>query len=65
MLCKDDKTMTNQDIICKVQDFYDAPDLTTNSAAMFDSDNTCSAVAVRMLNAYQRFMSWQTAENRI
>ena len=57
--------MTNQDIICKVQDFYDAPDLTTNSAAMFDSDNTCSAVAVRMLNAYQRFMSWQTAENRI
>lgn len=57
--------MTNQDIIRKVQDFYDAPDLTANSTAMFDSDNSCSAVAVRMINAYQRFMSRQTAENQI
>ena len=57
--------MTNQDIIRKVQDFYDAPDLTTNSSAMFNSDNSCSAVAMRMINAYQRFMSCQTAENRI
>ena len=57
--------MTNQDIIRKVQDFYDAPDLTANSTAMFDSDNSCSAVAVRMINAYQRFISWQTAENQI
>lgn len=57
--------MSNQDIIRKVQDFYDAPDLSINCATIFNSDNTCSAVAMRMLNAYQRFMLWQTAENQI
>lgn len=57
--------MTNQDIIRKVQDFFDAPDLTTNSIKLFNNDNTRSAVAVRMINAYQRFIAWQTAENQI
>lgn len=57
--------MTNEDIIRIVQNFFDAPDLTTNSTKLFNNDNTDSAVAVRMINAYQRLMSWQTAENQI
>ena len=65
MLRKDDEPMTNQDIIRKVQVFFDAPDLTTNSIKLFNNDNTRSAVAVRMINAYQRFIAWQTAENQI
>ena len=57
--------MTNQDIIRKVQSFFDAPDTTTNSTKLFNNDNIGSAVAVRMISAYQRFMSWQTTENQI
>lgn len=57
--------MTNQDIICKVQDFFNAPDLTTDSTELLNSGNTNSAAAVRMINAYQRFMSGQTAEKRM
>ena len=56
--------MTNQDIIHKVQDFFDAPDLTINSTNLLNNNNTNSAVAVRMINAYQRYMLWQTAENQ-
>lgn len=57
--------MTNHDIIRIVQDYFDAPVLTADSEKLFNSVNTNSAVAVRMINAYQRFMSWQTAENQM
>lgn len=57
--------MTNQDIIRIVQSFFAAPDITTDSTQLLNSDNTNSAVAVRMINAYQRFMSRQNAENQI
>ena len=57
--------MTNQDIIRIVQSFFAAPDITTDSTKLLNSDNTNSAVAVRMINAYQRFMSRQNAENQI
>ena len=65
MLCKDDEPMTNKDIIRKVQDFFDSPNLTTDSTKLFNYDNTRSAVAARMINAYQGFMLWQTAESRV
>ena len=57
--------MTNQDIIRIVQNYFDAPDLTTDSTKLFNNDITGSAVAIRMINAYQRLISWQTAENQI
>lgn len=57
--------MTNQDIICKVQDLFDAPALTTDSAALLNSNNSNCAVAIRMINAYHRYMSCHTAENQI
>lgn len=57
--------MTNQDIIRIVQTFFAAPDRTTDSTKLLNNDNINSAVAVRMINAYQRFMSCQTAENQI
>lgn len=57
--------MTNQDIICKVQDFFDAPDLTIDSAKLLSSNSTNSAVAIRMINAYKRFALSQTIENKI
>lgn len=57
--------MTNQDIIRKEQDLFDAPALTIDSAALLDSSNSNSAVAIRMINAYHRFMLCQTAENQI
>lgn len=57
--------MTNQDIIRIVQDFFKAPDLTTDSTKLFNNDNTSAAVALRMINAYQRYLSWQTNENQI
>lgn len=56
--------MTDQDIIRKVQDFFDAPNLTLDSVEMLNSNSSNSAVAVRMINAYQRFASCQTAESR-
>ena len=57
--------MTNQDIICKVQDFFDAPDLTIDIAKLLSSNSTNSAVAIRMINAYKRFALSQTIENKI
>lgn len=57
--------MTNQEIIRKVQDLFDAPALITDNAALLNSNNSNSAVAIRMINAYQRFMSCQTVENQI
>lgn len=57
--------MKNQDIIRKVQDFFDDPDLTTDSTKLFNNDSPGSPVALRMINAYQRFISWQTAENKM
>lgn len=57
--------MTNQDIIRIVQDFFDAPDQTTDITKLFDNDHFNSAVAARMIHAYQRFMLWQTPEKRI
>ena len=57
--------MTNQDIIRKVQDYFDSPEITIDCTRQFDRNNPCSAVAIRMINAYQRFSSWQTGENQI
>ena len=57
--------MTDQEIIRNVQNYFDAPDLTADSADLINNDNTKSAAAIRMINAYRRYMSCQTAENRI
>lgn len=57
--------MINQDVISKVQDFFDAPNLTINITKPLNNDNDGSAVAVRMISAYQRFMSCRTANNQI
>ena len=57
--------MTNQEIISKVQFFFNAPDLATNSTELLNSNNANSAVAIRMINAYQRFMSRQTVGNQV
>lgn len=56
--------MTNQDIICKVQKFMDAPDLTIDSSNLINGNDPNSAVAIRMISAYQRFMSLQTKESK-
>lgn len=57
--------MTDHDIIHKVQDFFDNPDLRVNSTDLLNGDNVNTAVADRMINAYQRFMSNQTFEKQI
>ena len=54
--------MTDHDIIHKVQDFFDNPDMRVNSTDLLNGDNVNTAVADRMINAYQRFMSNQTFE---
>ena len=57
--------MTDHDIIHKVQDFFDNPDMRVNSTDLLNVDNVNTAVADRMINAYQRFMSNQTFEKQI
>lgn len=57
--------MTDHDIIHKVQDFFDNPDMRVNSTDLLNDDNVNTAVADRMINAYQRFMSNQTFEKQI
>lgn len=57
--------MTDHDIIHKVQDFFDNPDMRVNSTDLLNGDNVNTAVANRMINAYQRFMSNQTFEKQI
>ena len=56
--------MTDHDIIHKVQDF-DNPNMRVNSTDLLNGDNVNTAVAERMINAYQRFMSNQTFEKQI
>lgn len=57
--------MTNQDIIRKVQDLFDALTLTIDSSSLLNSNNSNSAVAIRMINAYCRFISCRTSENQL
>lgn len=57
--------MTDHDLIHKVQDFFDNPDMRVNSTDLLNGDNVNTAVADRMINAYQRFMSNQTFEKQI
>lgn len=57
--------MTDHDIIHKVQDFFDNPHMRVNSTDLLNGDNVNTAVADRMINAYQRFMSNQTFEKQI
>ena len=57
--------MTDHDIIHKVQDLFDNPDMRVNSTDLLNGDNVNTAVADRMINAYQRFMSNQTFEKQI
>ena len=57
--------MTDHDIIHKVQDFFDNPNMRVNSTDLLNGDNVNTAVAERMINACQRFMSNQTFEKRI
>ena len=57
--------MTDHDIIHKVQDFFDNPDMRVNSTDLLNGDNVNTAVADRMINAYQRFTSNQTFEKQI
>lgn len=57
--------MTNQDIIRKVQNFMDSPDIAIDNADMISGSNPNSSVAMRMINAYRRFKSRQTEDSRI
>ena len=57
--------MTDHDIIHKVQDFFDNPNMRVNSTDLLNGDNVNTAVAERMINAYKRFMSNQTFEKQI
>lgn len=57
--------MTDHDIIHKIQDFFDNPNMRVNSTDLLNGDNVNTAVAERMINAYQRFMSNQTFEKQI
>ena len=57
--------MTDHDIIHKVQDFFDNPNMRVTSTDLLNGDNVNTAVAERMINAYQRFMSNQTFEKQI
>lgn len=57
--------MTDHDIIHKVQDFFDNPNMRVNSTDLLNGDNVNTAVAERMINAYHRFMSNQTFEKQI
>lgn len=57
--------MTDHDIIHKVQGFFDNPNMRVNSTDLLNGDNVNTAVAERMINAYQRFMSNQTFEKQI
>lgn len=57
--------MTDHDIIHKVQDFFDNPNMRVNSTDLLNGDNVNTAVAERMINAYQRSMSNQTFEKQI
>ena len=57
--------MTDHDIIHKVQDFFDNPNMRVNSTDLLNGDNVNTAVAERMINAYQCFMSNQTFEKQI
>lgn len=57
--------MTDHDIIHKVQDLFDNPNMRVNSTDLLNGDNVNTAVAERMINAYQRFMSNQTFEKQI
>lgn len=56
--------MTNQDIIQTVQDFFNSPNMTAGSAKLLKSGNSNSAAAMRLINAYQRFMTEQSHENQ-
>jgi len=57
--------MTNQDIIRKVQECVNAPDLSTYSSDLLNGYDNKTAVAMRMLNAYQRFKIDNSTENQI
>lgn len=57
--------MTDHDIIHKIQGFFDNPNMRVNSTDLLNGDNVNTAVAERMINAYQRFMSNQTFEKQI
>lgn len=54
--------MSNQEIISKVQMFFNAPNFATNNTELLNSNNANSAVALRLIRAYQRFLSWNTSE---
>lgn len=56
--------MTNQEIISKVQLFFNAPDLAINYTELLNSNNANSAVALRLIKAYQRFLSCHTSEHQ-
>ena len=56
--------MTNQEIISKIQLFFNTPNLAMNDTEWLNSNNVNSAVALRLIKAYKRFLSWHTSEHR-
>lgn len=57
--------MTDRELICEVQNFFDSFSQTVDSCKFADNSCTNSSAAVRMINAYQRFMSYKTVEYQI
>ena len=57
--------MSNQDIIQSVQKFFDEPDLLNVDTDLLFNDEDNVAVALRMINAYKRYLLSQSKENRM
>lgn len=57
--------MSNQDIIQSVQKFFDEPDLLNVDTDLLFNGEDNAAVALRMINAYKRYLLLQSKENRM
>ena len=57
--------MSDQNLIQEVQNIFDRPDLLINKKDYSLTATANTAVAVRMINAYQRYLSWNSVENQI
>lgn len=57
--------MSYQEIIKAVQNFFEESDLLNSSLPMSITDGSSAATAVRMINAYKRYLKWRSKENQI
>ena len=57
--------MSDQKLIQEVQQLFYEPDLLHGSMNLSLTETSNTAVALRMIHAYQRYLSWQSKENQI